>query len=403
MLVEKHSIYASNRKRIGLFSIINYLVPIISLFMFALLPTSKDENIFGAEYLICVWSVISVLVIYLASVNRVDRGIVILGSISVAYLLFVTSIELMTNQYARISLARIAPILCLLLLSSTVIKTKVPFFIMEKCFDIYCIIMIFWNLGIMFSNELVQSFTKSFYSQYYDNALYYSVMMNKPVMSFGVHSYAAYFYMLLFYLSYISAKNTGKIKYYVYCISIFIFTVFLSSNSSLVYGIVMMIMLFSLIKGKPVFIFAFMVIFFFILAFSLPDLLSKYLMIFNSRINGFIPRYFGDNTVFSENIRVIRNSMGIGFCIPDNLNLGYSDSGYMVYLTMGHIPFVVVIYSIIYKFIKNNFSKKHVWFLSFVIFSFEIALPATFNYRFPFVIIFVITFLKSIETYETLS
>jgi len=92
--------------------------------------------------------------------------------------------------------------------------------------------------------------------------------------------------------------------------------------------------------------------------------------------------------------------MGIGFCIFDNMKIGYSDSGYIVYLTMGSFPLIIIIYTRLYNFLVRNINVRYIWFILFIIFSFELALPATYSYRFPFVIVFVIYYLNNLSKCE---
>lgn len=371
---------------------------VIALFMFAFIPTSNNTIIYGNNWIVLVWLILSIFVITISWVNKFDNdNIFILVFLLLLYIIIVTFIELVTNINARISIARIAPIMSLFYLSSIKITQNVSYKLMERLLDILCITIILWNVFIIIDYELVKEFTRNNYSQYYANALYYSMLRGKPVMSFGVHTYASYFYLLTFYLSFISALKTKKIKYYIYCSFIVVFTFLLASNTSLIYGIIMLVMLFILLIHKPIFMGLFFTIVIGVLISFAPYLSNIYSMMRQSELNGFLARYTGEHTVFDNNIEVIKNSLGIGFTIPDNLQLGYSDSGYMVYMTMGNIPFTIGLYFLIFKFLKKNLSRKNFWFICFIVFSFEIALPATFSYRFPFVIIFVIYYLRSLE------
>lgn len=111
--------------------------------------------------------------------------------------------------------------------------------------------------------------------------------------------------------------------------------------------------------------------------------------------NSFVSRYSSES-VFKTNFEIIASSLGIGYNIIDDLDIGYSDSGYIVYLTMGNFPFAVAIYYLLYNFLQENISYYQRIIL-FVVFSFEVALPATFAYRFSYMILFVVCYLGSLK------
>lgn len=389
---EQRKSYFNSIKRI------ENLIPIICLVMFVFLPTSHNSIIYGNYWVIAVWSVVSLIVLLtyiMNKANRIKTLMVVLAFMT--YMLIITLATLNSDLGARISLARIAPIVLLIIMHSIKIESRNHFKLMKRLLDIFFIAMILWNFLILINNDFIKELTQNYYSQYYDSALFYSMLRSKPVMSFGVHTYAAYFYTLFFYLSYATGRKTKNNKYYFYCIFTTIFTFFLTSNTSLIYSFVMLFMLLRLIKVKPFIMFLLLMIGSVVLIQSSDYLIERYVYMTQSDISGFTARYTGDKTVFANNIEIIKSHYAVGFNILDNIDLGYSDSGYIVYLTMGNIPFLIGIYYLIYRFIKVNIPKKYFWFIFFVVFSFELALPATFNYRYFFAVIFVVYYLQSLE------
>ncbi|MCK9443845.1 MAG: hypothetical protein M0Q14_04830 [Tissierellaceae bacterium] len=379
-------------------SIIDTIIPIISLFMFVYLPTSNNSKIYGNGWIITIWALatVMVLILYFKNKSNTIKSLMIFLFVTI-YMSIITLVILNINSYARISIARIAPILLLTLLYSIKIDVGNQYKLMTRLLDLFFITMIIWNILILVDNSFINEFTTNYYSQYYNRALFYSLLYNKTVMSFGVHTYASYFYMLFFYMSYQTAKVTKKRKYYLYCISATIFTFFLTSNTSIIYGIIMVFMLLKLFKTKPLTMIVLLLIGVIVLINFYIVLTEKYLFIFQSNSNGFIARYLGEDIVFQENINYILNNYAIGFNILDNVDLNYSDSGYMVYLTMGNFPLLFIIYYWTFRFLKNNIPKDSLLFILFIVFSFEVALPATFNYRYIYAMIFLIYYLQSLE------
>ena len=200
-------------------------------------------------------------------------------------------------------------------------------------------------------------------------------------------------------MSYHAAIVTNRKRNYFYCIAAIVFTFMLTSNSSLIYAIIMSIMYLRLIKNKPFFTFGIILLGVLVLSYYSSFIIENYKMISQSNLNGFIARYFGENIVFRENIEYLKNYYAVGFNIIDRLN--YSDSGYMLYLTMGNVPLLVMVYYLVYKFFKNNLSNRYSLFIIFIVLSFEVALPATFNYRFFYVAIFTIYYFRSLDAYKS--
>lgn len=378
---------------------IDQLIPIVCLIMFAFLPTSNNSNIYGINWVVFVWGIvfIVVLTIYFKNTTSHNKTLVVLLAF-IIYMLIITLSTINSDLDARISLARIIPLVLLVIMYSVKIEPSSTFSLMTKLLDIFFIVLIVWNSLILIDNSFIKSLTQNYYSQYYDLAIYYSMLRNKPVMSFGVHTYAAYFYSLFFYLSYVTAKFTKKNKYYVYCIAATIFSFFLTSNTSLVYSIIMVFMLIRLFFKKPIFMFILLLLGIIVIVQSYDYLIERYtFMVTQSEISGFTARYIGENTVFSNNIKIIKSNYAIGFTIIENIDLRYSDSGYIVYLTMGNIPLLIAIYYMTFRFLKKNIPREFFAFIAFIIFSFELALPATFNYRYFFAMIFIIYYLQLLK------
>ncbi|XJS11013.1 hypothetical protein ACF3NG_01735 [Aerococcaceae bacterium WGS1372] len=382
-------------------NLIIYALIFFSIFMFLLLPTSSNGIIYEEWWVVIVWgmSLITLGMLFMLSKQK-NYNIVLLILIAIfLYLSFVTFIIINTDVNARVSIARIAPIMVLVLFTNLRINFGfVSFDILRRLLDIVFCIVIFWNILIVIDNSSVIEFTMANYSQYYTNALLYSVAANKPVMTFGVHTYAAMFYMFFYYLSLQTAKVTEKNRYYFFCVVFVFFTILLRSNTSLIYSIIMIGFFFTTSKDNKLFPIILVVLGFISLIANIDSILDIYKNITSSNLNGFVARYTGEDTVFKNNLSFLSNYLGTGFTIIDGLN--YSDSGYMVYLTMGNIPLVLSVYFLLYRYIINNIPKEQSKFVLFILFSFELALPATLNYRFIYLMVFVTIYFQTLESHR---
>jgi hypothetical protein len=389
------------RKDIFKFDLLKF-IPLFSLVMFAFMPTSHEGVIYSKYWSLAIWIIIITFITLVAFFNNLDYRLILNGFLFIViYLGIITVFTLTKNASSHFSLYRVAPVASLVLLTSITIKTKnVSSSFFRRLLDIFFIAMFMWNSLILLGSNFIKEFTMNNYSQYYAKAIEYTFFYKKTVMSFGVHTWASYFYLIMFYLSYVTAQSTNKIRFYLYCGIALLFTVFLTSNSSLVYGTIMAIMLLWLLRKRKALLLLIAGLVVIMLVNYWDVLLGKYLIYINSNTNGIVSRYLSSNSSFANNFKIIFSSLGIGFTILDNKKIGFSDSGYIVYLTMGSIPLLLFIYSRIYNFLVRNIIRKYIWFILFIVFSFEFALPATYSYRFPFVIIFIVYYLKSLSYSE---
>ena len=379
------------------------IITVILLFIFMFFPTSKNGELYGTTYMILVWGIIFFLVVILSFINKIHFEKMIISIILLnLYMIVVTLLAQQKYSNYHISLARIIPILTLIIVTFIEIKNDLKFSYMEKLLHVICLSTIFINIGILLKNANIVSFMSNNYNQYYDLVAYYSyVYGSKPVMTFGVHTYASYFYFIFFVLCYFTYEKTNKKIFLIYCLFFCVFCFFLISTTAIIYFILMILFLLKKLlkninKNKIFFLLFFLISISLVLLLNYNTVFEKLLVNFTNGNNSFISRY-SSNSVFNENFKVITSSLGIGYNIIDNLNIGYSDSGYIVYLTMGSIPLMLFIYYRLYKFIVNNIERKYRGIIIFIIFSFEIALPATFNYRFIPMILFVILYFKSLS------
>lgn len=377
---------------------------LIAVVVAIFLPTSNEKEIYGVDRLVFVWAILLFVIALIRINNHIDSRQAALSMLGInIYMLLVTIVAGIQFGGARFSLARIAPVIVLIYLFSLRIQNYPSYRFMKLLLNIVSITAIIWNISIMFEVQSVIDFTYNLFNQYYDlNGYYQLVVGHKPVMSFGVHTYAAYYYFLLFLLCFATYKFENKKLYLYYAVIYTIFNLFLVSTTAIIFFVMMAIFLAKEItRGmelKGFFLLMLIsILLIVIVAMNFDVLYEKLYTNFTNGNNSFISRYSSDS-VFTTNFKLITSSLGIGYNIVDGLDIGYSDSGYMVYMTMGNIPFTVAIYYFLYKFLYANLTIYRK-VIMIVVFSFEVALPATFNYRFSYMILFVICYLGALDTY----
>lgn len=381
-------------------NIFDNLICFISIIMIAFFPTSNNGILFGKNHTILIWSIVCFVLFVCIFRHKITYvNILSFDLICVTYLSMITFFTIIKYNDVRVSIARIAPIMLLLLITNVRIRNVRNRKFTLVLLNIFSLVSIVWNIGILVRNPEVLQFTYKYFSQYFKYATYYAVIeRSKPVMSFGVHTYAAYFYFLFFILNIFTYQKIKNKIYILYSVCFVLFTLLLVSTTAIIFFIMMSIWLFKvLIEEKDRILICCICIIFIWICFSKFNFLySKlYLNITNGQ-NSFISRY-SEQTVFKDNIKIILTSLGIGFTILDEMNLGYSDSGYIIYLTMGNLPLMMYIYWRIYVFLKNNISSQNLFSVLVVVFLFEFALPASLSYRFHFMILYLIYYLQGLE------
>lgn len=373
------------------------IIPLFAFFMIALLPTSFRGQMNELPFLIVVWMLSGLFIVCVILQNAINITAFKAALFIVLYMVVVTTAQLFANVYARVSLARIVPLAFLLLMLSIDVKYYSNLSMIKKIIDLFSVLTLFWNAGILLQINPVIEFTKDFYSQYQEKALYYSLLYRKPVLTFGVHNYASFFYFLFFYFCYCLASKTKQKRYYLFCLMYIVYTFLLTSNSSIIYAILMLCMFVYLIRKKIYLIIGVAVTALIIFWSNFQLLYVNYSIFLADKKSGFRGRYFSDNNIYIENFKLIKSSFGIGFCILDNVDLNYRDSGYIVYATMGNIILVIALYGLLLFWIKRNISKRHRFVLAFIVLSFELASVASFQYRYIYMLVFVMYFFSALD------
>lgn len=384
---------------------------ILGALVLVLLPTSWDGQIFEPWRLVVLWGLSGVLVLSMALLGGVEHRAAIFSLTTFVYLVAVTILAI-THFFpdARLSLARLIPILVVL----GMFALKFPNLtsgqrVIIRGFDALMIALTAINLGIILRIPFVHDFVISLYSQYYPEAIVNAMYYAKPVFVFGVHSYASWAYMLLFVLSFYSWRTLRSKRYLIYGSLLLLFTLALRSQSALVFAAFMIgLAAFETFRelrphwkrlgsrARSLAIFAV----FLTLGSMGSFVILNYGPSLASATNGVFVRYGAGLDYFEANLEVITSSPGIGFTIVDSMPIVYSDSGPIMYATMGHIPFVLAFYGLLAWMAWRNVAQGARIAVIATLLLFEFALPATFNVRFPGMFVFVIGYLSAIHSFS---
>lgn len=347
--------------------LINKCIIWLSYLIYLFLPTSINGNLFGTKYVIVKWTVAFLFLLILMIVNKINKNQFIIAMSMMIYLICVSLIAIIQFG-SQFSLARVIPMMCLLMLFTIEFKDFVSQQDINKMIIISFIVMVILGLGVIIHQPTIGNFLINFYSQSYETATSNAIAKGRPVFTFGVYTRTAFFYMIFFYFMYNRVQNSKRNRYLIGCVICFILCLFLTSNSSVIYTIAMSLLFLWLLKGKPIQLSMLVGIMFLIIYRSASYLITMYQRAFSSKINGLFARYANGAPLYKENFNIIKNSFGLGFTISDNAN--YADSGWIQFLTMGSFLLMFVIYYLLYKSLKKNFEKSYLIIFA-IIMSFE--------------------------------
>lgn len=376
----------------------NSFIPIISLLFACFYPTSINGDIYSVSGVVFYYFLSTIIIIIAFNSNKKDTHLLYLFIIVITYLgyaSFLTYLRIDTS----LSLARFAPIVLILVLFTSINKNKKVYDRkIKSILEFVTIIILVWNIGIVFGNKFISYLTVNYYSQFMDYTVKSSVGLHKPIFTFGVHTFASFYYMLLFYLWYETIKVDGskfnRVKHYIFLILIFLMTIYLRSSTSLMFSLIMLFMLIKVSTKKTGKILLITTFLYFLVLFLNSELFTTYKEMVISPHHGIIPRYLSNNHIFIDNFEVIKKCyLGIGFTIPHNYSITYTDSGYIVYYTMGGIVLVIIFYYMLYRYLRNNIDY-HYKFIFILIMLFELAIPSLIYMKTAYFFIFIVSYLN---------
>ncbi len=254
----------------------------------------------------------------------------------------------------------------------------------------------------------VESVTQFFLANYAfgDEELLPNMMyQGKPVLTFGSHSLAGFFFYLLFYVTFQTFAKTGSKLNLVYALSYVFLLTRLASFTSVIFTAVALVQLMlhfqwhkSALAG-----FAASVVLLAGVAFIAPrmemfdDFSEEVSSVVHREENGLVGRY-AESGALAVNFEYIADHpfhpIGLGF----SDNLFYTDSGPVEYFLKGSLPLLLSVYTGAFLFFRQNLkSKKQALFVFLVFLSFELGFPNLQYIRTQCFLPFLVVYLNGLE------
>ena len=231
----------------------------------------------------------------------------------------------------------------------------------KKVLHVLTVIILIWGWGLVFQISPIVSLTSSFYSQLNENMFTNMVTLRgKPVMSFGTHSMSAFFVLIVFFMNCVELKeNKGNWLNYVYMALLFALIIPMRSNTALLAMAVMAVLFLWTNNNHITRIIAILAVaggvYYALTQGELYEFVYSITNGTNSQAHGIAGRYL--NGIFTNNIKIALNYIGVGFLRSDSGVFRMNDSGIIYLFTQGNIVAVILSYGLMYGFIRRNTVK----------------------------------------------
>lgn len=338
----------------------------IAIFFVFFFPTSLNRQIIDNMWIVRNGIAIVIAFYYVLRYKLSRRPFYVAITLTSLLLLLTctTSILQQSNDYriAYASLSGFIPTIMLWCVASFE-DNKVEKKYAVKVVDVISIIICIWGIGLVLDNQLALNFTEFFYTQLTDDMFQNMIVLRgKPVMSFGTHSMAAFFVMIVFFFNCVIIREKQEsILQYIYFIIFIILEIELSSNTSML-SIVVMAGSFIWAKNTP--LSRTIAIIMIVLAFAyfyytgvLTEFITGITEGVNSESHGFEARYLSG--IYNGNFYMATHYFGVGFLRSASNYFRMNDSGIIYIFTQGNIPALAMAYYLMYSFMKRLMSKYH--------------------------------------------
>lgn len=372
---------------------------IICFFMFLLFPTSINSIPHSVKSIIVLWILESAVIVFFICEEKIDKKQLLKTMVIIGYLMIATIVATRENAL-YISLARIAPILCFVVMCCTNVKSRIQPSFFLGLLDTMCIILIVWNFLTLMKEPHFIKFVNLFYTQLDSyTATYWSLTKNRPVFTFGVHNFAAIFYLHFFLFCYFAYTRYKRYRYWIYMVCIWLFTMLLKTTSGIGVFCFMALFILRIVMQDKKKIFSLMIWGCLALLFlKQPSFLNDYTASLTSKANGFSARYASESNLYEGNWSILKRfPLGIGVHIGrPELNIYFADSGYAIYLTMGNLVVLLSFFELMFCYLRNNLGLKMALILFVVIALTELSFVSFMYDKTLYLYVFEIGFYRSI-------
>lgn len=249
----------------------------------------------------------------------------------------------------------------------------------RRLFDICNAMNIALAVSLLLEVPLVTRFFLANYACGYDDLLPYMISEGKPVIMFGSHSLAGFFFYLLFYLTFQTFARLGSKLNLVYALCYLFLLASLYSFTSVIFSLLALTQLLvhfqwhkSVLAGliaTGLLLTCAVVVLPRLEVFD--DLKASVLEVTHREDNGLLGRYSSSGGLMG-NLEYISDHpfrpIGLGL----SPQLWYADSGPVEYMLKGSVPLLLAVYTGAFLFFyKNLKSKRQAIFLFVAFLSFE--------------------------------
>lgn len=273
----------------------------------------------------------------------------------------------------------------------------------RRLFHVSNLVNIVFAIGIVAQVPELNEFLVRNYSAAYQELVRYMLDERKPVLTFGSHALAGFFFYLFFYLNFETFRARGGRRYLVIALAYVGLMICLNSVSG--YGFAALAAM-SLIReffwNRSLLVTAIAALFLLTgvgiaaTQLGLLEFQQEFIDTVSSDANGLNGRY-SSKGVLTRNLNFLADHpfspIGLGF----SDGLFYGDSGPVEYLIRGGFPLVIATYAGLYLFLRDNLrSRKQCRLLFAVFLVFEVGYSNLHYLRTLYLLPFVVVYLNGI-------
>ena len=281
----------------------------------------------------------------------------------------------------------------------------------EHVFAVVNILNIIVSVAILFGVQSVDHFLIQYYttSNVYADLVPNMLLLRKPVLSFGTHSLAGFFFYLFFYVNWQAYKLRGRKLFLVFALSNLFLTASLLSVTGVTLAMVgslqVLYHLWCAIRLKWLWLLGIITVVVMSMAFPFADSAVKNLgetaqggsALLTSTSGGLGGRLLPGGTLYDDILYIKAHPFspaGVG----NSEELMFVDSGWVEYTLRGSVILVLLIYGNLYFFLMRSLiAKADRYWLFLVILSFEVGFTSLTYYRTLYLLPFFIVFLNGVR------
>jgi hypothetical protein len=276
----------------------------------------------------------------------------------------------------------------------------------RRLFDIANAINLTLALLLLVQVPVVTDFFLRYYAYGYEELVPYMLEEGKPVLTFGSHSLAGFFFYLLFYLTLQTFLRLGSKLNLLYAFCYLGLLISLSSFTALVFGAVAIVQLLMCVQWRKSALTAVAVSALVLLPAivivprldGFDNLKEDVIEVFRRQENGLLGRYSSSGGLSANLDYIVEHPfspIGLGM----SWQLWYADSGPVEYILKGSFPLLFSVYTGAFLFFRKNLiSRRRALLLLSVFFAFELGYSNLQYLRTQYFLPFLVVYLNGLDT-----